>query len=122
MLSCRESRKRQYFIIRPAGIQAAKGAPVKIDDCRTIEDLIKAQGLTAEEMELHRELIEECRERERKIEECRTLTHDNLSRLSRSLEDFSKTTIALSTALEDLLNQADTLYLRTLPPERFFRE
>jgi hypothetical protein len=109
-------------MIRAAGIRAAKGAPVKIDDCRTIDDLLKAQGLTAEEMELHRELIQECRERERKIEECRRMTHDNLSRLSRSLEDFSRTTTALSTALEDLLNQADNLYLRTLPPERFFRE
>ncbi len=108
--------------MRPVGIRAAKGVLMKIDDCRTIDDLIKAQGLTKEELELHRELIEECRERERKIEECRRITHDNLSRLSRSLEDFSKKTIALSTALEDLLNQADNLYLRTLPQDKFFRE
>ena len=38
-----------------------------MDNYKTVDDLLRLMNLTAEELETHKELIEECRENERKI-------------------------------------------------------
>ncbi len=88
----------------------------------TIEDLLRAKNLSKEELELHKDLISECRERERRIEECAAETRENLERLSDALTAVSKRTIILGEALSELLEEAETLYLRNLPEEKFYRE
>ena len=93
-----------------------------MNDRETVDNLIRSKNLTPEELELHRDLIETCRERERQIEACAQETRRNLEKLSHSLTQISERTMSLSSALSRLLDEAETLYLRTLPEEKFYRE
>ncbi len=49
----------------------------------TVNDLLKSLNLTEEELEMHKELIEECRENERKITEYCDATKRNIERISK---------------------------------------
>jgi hypothetical protein len=88
----------------------------------TVEELIRSKNLTDEELELHKDLIEECRMREERIEEFSKLAQMNLERLSQSLVTLRQRAVVLGDALKILQERADNLYLKLLPEDIFFRE
>jgi hypothetical protein len=91
-------------------------------ECKTVEELIRSKGLSAEELELHKELIEECRVREQRITEYSKIAQLNLEKLSQSLVTLKQRAVVLGDALRVLQDRADSLYLKLLPEEIFYRE
>lgn len=89
---------------------------------KTVEELIRSKNLTAEELELHKELIEECRVREQRITEFSKTAQLNLEKLSQSLVTLRQRAVVLGDALRVLQERADNLYLKLLPEEIFYRE
>lgn len=89
---------------------------------KTVEELIRSKNLTAEEMELHKDLIEECRVREERIKEFSRIAQMNLDSLSQSLLTLRQRAVVLGDALKVLQERADNLYLRLLPEDVFYRE
>lgn len=88
----------------------------------TVDDFLKSMDITAEELELHKDLIEECLENERRIAESATVSKKNIKRISTVLETIYNNMIIMETALEDLTKGAEELSLRMLPSDRFYHE
>jgi cell division protein FtsB len=95
---------------------------VVMKELKTVEELIHSKNLTAEELELHKELIEECRAREARIAEYSRIAQANLEKLSQSLTTLKQRAVVLGDALKVLQERADNLYLKLLPEEIFYRE
>jgi Mg2+ and Co2+ transporter CorA len=93
-----------------------------MDSIKTIEDLIRAKNLTPEELELHRELIDECRKNEQKINEYCKTARENLQRMYDTLNDVSQKATEIHSAFERLIEETETLSLRMIPDEKFHRE
>ena len=93
-----------------------------MDSIKTIEDLIRAKNLTPEELELHKDLIEECRENEQKINAYCNRARDNLQRMYDALDDVSKKATEIHNAFERLVEETENLSLRLIPDEKFHRE
>lgn len=89
---------------------------------KTIDELIREKGLTPEELESHRQLIDECRAREKKIREYSEDARNNLQKLADSLTTIAQKTQLLSQAVKELIDERDNLYLRLLPEDQFYRE
>ena len=79
-----------------------------------IDDLLREKNLTPEELELHKDLIAECRERERIIGENSKTTQENLGKLSTSL-------VAIANSLTEIVNVSDGITLAMMPEEAFHR-
>ncbi|HVN95075.1 MAG TPA: hypothetical protein VMT62_01480 [Syntrophorhabdaceae bacterium] len=88
----------------------------------TVNDLLESLNLTEEELEIHKDLIEECRENERKISECCNSTKRNIERISTVFQGISRTMDVLEVALEGLITEAEHLSLKMIPAEKFYRE
>lgn len=73
-------------------------------------------------MELFADLIREAREREIKSVELSRKTKDNLRRLSVGLDTIVERTTELSRAMDRLLDQMETLYIKSIPDAKFYRE
>ena len=103
-----------------------EGERVKVEvamkEFRTVEELIQSKNLTAEELELHKELIEECRMREQRITEFSKVAQMNLEKLSQSLVTLRQRAVVLGNALKVLQERADNLYLKLLPEDIFYHE
>jgi hypothetical protein len=93
-----------------------------MDNIKTVDELIRAKHMSEEELELHEELIEECLDRETKIARCRAETEQNIREFAHAALAMSATTVELGKALQALVEETDSLYLRLLPQDRFFRE
>jgi|WetSurMetagenome_2_1015567.scaffolds.fasta_scaffold1375097_2 hypothetical protein len=93
-----------------------------MNNIKTVDELIREKSLTQEELELFGDLIEEARAREKKSVELARQTKDNLQRLSEGLGTIAERTIDLSRAMGELLDQMETLYIRSIPDEKFYRE
>jgi hypothetical protein len=92
-----------------------------MDGIKTVDDLIRAKGLSADEQEKLRDIIEECRIREERIRETSELARRNLERLSRTFDLVVETIYAVSRAVDDLHDEVGRLQLRMMPEEQFFR-
>jgi len=93
-----------------------------MDEIKTIEDLIKAKNLTAEEEEKLREVIEECRMREAQIREASEAARRNLEGLSRSFALIVDTIAAVGRGVGELQAEVERLQLKMMPEEAFYRE
>ncbi len=93
-----------------------------MDGIKTVDDLIRAKNLTPEEMEQFKDLIEEFKERERKIEENISTAKANLNQLFDTLRVIGERTVVLGKALEELLDDVGTRQLKMMPSEKFYRE
>ncbi|HEY3278399.1 MAG TPA: hypothetical protein VGJ94_17420 [Syntrophorhabdaceae bacterium] len=93
-----------------------------MSEIKTVDELITAKNLTEEEMELFADLIREAREREIKSVELSRKTKDNLRRLSVGLDTIVERTTELSRAMDRLLDQMETLYIKSIPDAKFYRE
>jgi len=91
-------------------------------DYTTVEILLQSMNITAEERELHKELIGECLENEQKIAEYAASTKTNIERISTVLEGIHQSMAAMEVALEDLSSRAEDLSLRLLPADKCYHE
>ena len=88
---------------------------------KTIDELIREKGLSAEELERHRELIEECKLREREIRESSMASARSLQQLSVQLGELENRLILLRRRAENLQDLTSRLYLKLLPRQSGFR-
>jgi hypothetical protein len=92
------------------------------DEIRTVDDLIKAKNLTAEELVEFKDMIEEFKERERKIEEHVSAAKSNLNQLSNSMKVLGERASIISKALRISLDEMERIQLRMMPNDKFYRE
>jgi hypothetical protein len=102
--------------------QGTESEACVMNEISKIDELIERKKMTPEEMELHREIIEECREREQKIKEFSESAQRNLKILSREIKSIIEATTFLKNATSELLERTACLYLKLLPKERFYND
>lgn len=93
-----------------------------MDEIKTVDDLLRAKNVTDEEHELLKDVIETARTNERKIREYAEQMRSNFTRLSEALQTMEERTFILNRALQGLLDATDSLHLRLMPSEKFYRE
>jgi hypothetical protein len=91
-------------------------------DYMTVEKLLESMNLTAEERELHKDLIGECLENEQKLTECAAATRNNIERIAAVLGGIYKSMVSMEAALDDLVKEAEEFSLRMIPADKFYRE
>jgi len=89
---------------------------------KRIDDLINMKNLTAQEWELHKELIEECREREVMIENYSARTQCSLQQLAQACETATERAKVLAASIEKVLDEMENLCLKLLPEKEFYYE
>ena len=89
---------------------------------KTIDELLSLKKLTPQELELHRALIDECRERELMIVESAARTQGSLQQLADACEAATQRARALATAIEKVLDEMEDLCLKLLPDEQFYHD
>ncbi len=87
-----------------------------------VSSLLESLNVTEEELELHKELIEECRENERKITEYSSLTKQNIEKLSGLYFGMHQMMTILSEVLNYLITEIERLSLSLMPTDMFYRE
>jgi hypothetical protein len=90
-------------------------------EIKTVDDLIRAKGLSVEEQEKLRDIIEECRIREVQIREASETTRQNLEGLGRTFGMVIDTISSISKAVDDLHEEVERLQLKMMPEEQFFQ-
>jgi hypothetical protein len=93
-----------------------------MDEIRTVDELLEAKKVTAEEREFLKDIIETARKNERQIKEYAAQMRTNLSKLSLAVESMEERTFVLNKALQNLLESASSLQLRLMPSDKFYRE
>lgn len=93
-----------------------------MDGIKTVDDLLKAKGLTTEELKLFEDLIREARDREKKSVEMSQLTKENLRKLSDGFAVIAERTYEISKSMDKVLDEMETLYLRSMPESKFQHE
>ena len=89
---------------------------------KRVDELIDIKNLSPQELELHKELIEECREREAMIEEYSAHTQDSLQQLAHACETATERAKVLAASIEKVLDEMESLCLKLLPEDQFFHE
>ena len=82
---------------------------------KTIDDLIRDKGLSTEELERHRELIEECRAREVQLKEYSRATRESMRRMTEELDKMSRTAEELWQEAQRLSQRVNEIYLHVAP-------
>ncbi len=82
---------------------------------KTIEDLLREKNLTSEEMERHRELIEECRMREDQIRAYSRASQESMKKMTDELIRMARTAEELWQEAQRLSNRVNGIYLRVTP-------
>ena len=92
---------------------------------KRVDDIVAL--LTPEERELHRELIEECREREASFIEIGKDLNENIEKLSKitikillDIERFYKLSAELKKSCQDIKNNVPKISLALIPDDKFF--
>ena len=88
----------------------------------TVDELLAAKDLTAEEWEMHKELIEDCRRNEALIAQNQSVTKENVEKMTAVLDMISVKMVELSVALEKIIGEAEIISLKMLPEDKFYRE
>ena len=89
---------------------------------KRLDELISIKNLNPQELELHKELIEECRERETMIEEYSARTQSSLQQLAQACESATERARILAASIEKVLDEMETLCLKLLPDDQFYHE
>ncbi len=87
-----------------------------------VDELISVKNLNPQELELHKDLIEECRERETMIEEYSARTQGSLQQLAQACETATERAKILAASIEKVLDEMETLCLKLLPDDQFYHE
>lgn len=89
---------------------------------KSIDALLRLKGLSPQELELHRALIDECRERETMIVESAARAQGSLQQLAEACETATQRARALAQAIEKVLDEMEDLCLKLLPDEQFYHD
>ena len=89
---------------------------------KTVDDLLREKGVTAEEQEQLRDIIEECRLREVQIKEASDAARQNIQALSDALTMIIGTFAIVGKSVDALHDEVTQLQLRMMPEEQFYRE
>ncbi len=89
---------------------------------KRVDELISMKNLSAQEFELHKELIDECREREAMIENFSARTQGSLQQLAHACENATERAKVLAASIEKVLDEMESLCLKLLPEDQFYRE
>ncbi len=93
-----------------------------MEGIKTVDELLKAKQLTAEEEDLLRDIIEECRAREEQIKEVSLEARHNLETLSKNFAVIVDTIATVGRAVDHLQEEVERLQLTMMPEEQFYRE
>jgi hypothetical protein len=93
-----------------------------MDGIKTVDDLIKAKGLTAKEEENLRDIIEECRLREAQIKVASEQAKRNLEGLTKTFSHLVDGIYNVGQAVSELHTEVEKMQLRMMPEEQFFRD
>ena len=89
---------------------------------KRVDELINLKNLSPQELELYKELVEECRARETMIEEYSARTQSSLQQLAQACEAATERAKTLAASIEKVLDQMENLCLKLLPEDQFFHE
>ena len=89
---------------------------------KRVDELIGIKNLTPQELEIHKELIEECREREVMIEEYSARTQGSLQQLAQACDTATERAKVLAASIEKVLDEMESLCLKLLPEDQFYHE
>ncbi len=89
---------------------------------KRVDQLVNLKNLSTKELELHRELIEECRDRESMIDDFSARTQGSLQQLAVACESATERARVLAASIEKVLDEMETLCLKLLPEDQFYRE
>ncbi|HUJ89440.1 MAG TPA: hypothetical protein VLX12_04530 [Syntrophorhabdales bacterium] len=89
---------------------------------KRVDELMSIKNLSPRELELHKELIEECREREMMIEEYSARTQGSLQQLAQACETATERARVLAASIEKVLDEMESLCLKLLPDDQFYHE
>ena len=93
-----------------------------MDGVKTVDDLLREKGVTAEEEEQLREIIEECRLREGQIRKASDAARQNIQELWDALTMIIDTFAVVGKSVDALHDEVARLQLRMMPEEQFYRE
>ena len=91
-------------------------------DYMTAKKLLESTNFTAEERELHKDLIGECLKNEQKPTECAAATGNSIERISAVLGGIYKGMVLREAALDNLTKGAEEYSLRMIPADKFYHE
>ena len=89
---------------------------------KRVDELISMKNLSPQELELHKEMIAECRERETMIEEYSARTQGSLQQLAQACETATERAKTLAASIEKVLDEMESLCLKLLPEDQFYHE
>ncbi len=89
---------------------------------KRLDELISIKNLSPRELELHKKLIEECRDREAMIEEYSARTQGSLQQLAQACETATERAKVLAASIEKVLDEMESLCLKLLPEDQFYHE
>ncbi len=93
-----------------------------MDGVKTVDDLLREKGVTADEAEKLRDIIEECRLREVQIKEASDAARQNIQALSDALGTMIDAFALVGRNVDALHDEVAQLQLRMMPEEQFYRE
>ena len=107
------SKEREY----PSGRFAKEGI---VKTLKTIDDLIREKDLSAQELERHRELIDECRAREVQLQEYSRATRESMQRMTEELDRMSRKAEELWHEAQRLSQRVNGIYLHVAPARKVY--
>jgi hypothetical protein len=93
-----------------------------MDGVKTVDDLLREKGVTDEEEEQLRDIIEECRLRETQIKEASDAARQNIQTLSDTLTMIIGAFAIVGKSVDALHDEFARLQLRMMPEEHFYRD
>jgi hypothetical protein len=93
-----------------------------MDGVKTVDDLLREKGVTADEEEQLRDIIEECRVREIRIKQASDAARENIRALSDTLTMIIDTFTIVGRSVDALHEEFGRLQLQMMPEEQFYRE
>ncbi len=91
-------------------------------DFKSVDELLSMKNLSAQELELHKELIDECRQREAMIDNFSAHTQGSLQQLAQACETATERAKVLAASIEKVLDEMESLCLKMLPEDQFYHE
>jgi hypothetical protein len=88
-------------------------------DAKIVDDLIKVKNLTPEESIQFKDMIEEFKERERKIEEHVAVAKVSLNELSNTMRILGERTSYIGKVLRESLDEMERIQLQMMPNNKF---
>lgn len=83
---------------------------------------MRLKNLTPQELELHKELIEECISRDAIIRECALHAQSSLQQLADACDAATQRARVLADAIGKILDEMESLCIKLLPDDVFYHD